>query len=152
MTTVDAREWAGALSEAASKGYVYLDLLTAVDDGDRIDVIARVLDPSTMDAVMLTTSVASEDPLLPSIVASHPAAAWHERETAEMFGVTFAGHPDPRPLILRSVHERPPLRRSTPLVERLATPWPAAVDPAVERRPRRQQLPPGVRTEWVDQP
>ncbi len=49
------------------------------------------------------TLVASLDPArpeLPSISAAVPAANWHEREAQDLFGITFSGHPDPRPLVL----------------------------------------------------
>lgn len=37
---------------------------------------------------------------LPSTVPVYRAAQWHERECAEMFGITFLGHPDPRHILL----------------------------------------------------
>ena len=40
------------------------------------------------------------DPRLPSSTAVHRGAQWHERECAEMFGITFEGHPDPRHILL----------------------------------------------------
>jgi Ni,Fe-hydrogenase III large subunit len=57
---------------------------------------------------------------IPSATAVTPAAAWHERELADQFGVTFKDHPDPRPLVfhenwpdgvhpLLSVTGRPPI-------------------------------------------
>jgi Ni,Fe-hydrogenase III large subunit/Ni,Fe-hydrogenase III component G len=49
------------------------------------------------------TLVASLDPArpeLPSISAPIPAANWHEREAQDLFGIAFAGHPDPRPLVV----------------------------------------------------
>jgi Ni,Fe-hydrogenase III large subunit/Ni,Fe-hydrogenase III component G len=49
------------------------------------------------------TLVASLDPALPtlpSISAKVPAANWHEREAQDLFGITFAGHPDPKPLVV----------------------------------------------------
>jgi NADH-quinone oxidoreductase subunit C len=39
-------------------------------------------------------------PSLPTSVPIYRAAQWHERECAEMFGITFAGHPDPRHILL----------------------------------------------------
>ena len=40
------------------------------------------------------------EPRLPSSAAVHRGAQWHERECAEMFGITFEGHPDPRHILL----------------------------------------------------
>jgi len=37
---------------------------------------------------------------LPSLVDLSPAANWYEREVHDLFGVEFAGHPDPSPLLL----------------------------------------------------
>jgi NADH-quinone oxidoreductase subunit C len=37
---------------------------------------------------------------LPSTVPVYRASQWHERECAEMFGITFVGHPDPRHILL----------------------------------------------------
>lgn len=39
------------------------------------------------------------------------SANWHERETAELFGVQFVGHPDPRNLLLPANWEGFPLRK-----------------------------------------
>jgi NADH-quinone oxidoreductase subunit C len=148
MTAVDREQWPQALAELRLAGFASLDFLTAVDRGDQLEVVARVVDPSTGTAELVTTRVPSDDPVLPTVTAELPAAGWHERETAEMFGVVFVGHPDLRPLLLGSAPFAPPLRRSTPLVERTATPWPGAVDDG--GRARRRQLPPGVQPEWVE--
>lgn len=39
-------------------------------------------------------------PSLPTSAVVYRAAQWHERECAEMFGITFTGHPDPRNILL----------------------------------------------------
>ena len=51
------------------------------------------------------------DPRLPSSVPVHRAAQWHERECAEMFGITFEGHPDPRHILLPDDWIGSPLRK-----------------------------------------
>ena len=48
----------------------------------------------------LKTLVAKPELKVGSIGAFLPAADWIEREMAEMYGVTFEGHPDPRHLLL----------------------------------------------------
>jgi NADH-quinone oxidoreductase subunit C len=50
-----------------------------------------------------------------SVVGIWPTADWHERETAEMFGITFKGHPDPRKLLLPEGWTVHPLRKDFPL-------------------------------------
>ena len=152
IADVESGAWAATLASLASDGYRLLDVLTAVDRGDTLEVVARVVATDPLASTTVRTSVAAVLPRLASITGSHPAAAWHEREVAEQFGLDFDGHPDPRPLLHRLAPAQPPLRKSTPLIERVATPWPAAADAGADRRPRRPQLPPGVRPEWVTGP
>jgi len=49
-------------------------------------------------------------------------ANWHERETAEMYGITFNGHPDPRKLLLPDYWNVHPLRKDFPLQGTADTP------------------------------
>ena len=50
-----------------------------------------------------------------SVVDVWPTADWHERETAEMYGITFNDHPDPRKLLLPEHWTVFPLRKDFPL-------------------------------------
>ncbi len=50
-------------------------------------------------------------PALPSSVPVYRAAQWHERECAEMFGITFERHPDPRNILLPDDWVGHPLRK-----------------------------------------
>ncbi|MGJ3560607.1 NADH-quinone oxidoreductase subunit C [Streptomyces sp. INA 01156] len=72
-------------------------------------------------------------------------AAWHERETYEMFGVDFAGHPALDHLLLPDNFEGHPLRKDFVLAARVAKAWPGpgAGEPAagVEHGgPKRRQM------------
>ena len=46
-----------------------------------------------------------------SVAPIWPTANWHERETAEMYGITFLNHPDPRKLLLPEEWTVHPLRK-----------------------------------------
>ncbi len=63
-----------------------------------------------------------DDAKMPTLTGVWPAAAWYERETHELFGITFEGHPDLRPLLLPEDWDHtPPLRRDVPVhVEEVA--------------------------------
>ena len=63
-------------------------------------------------AVTMERSViAGEKPVFPGFSDLWKAAEWHERETAELFGVEFEGHPYPRRLLLPADWEGYPLRK-----------------------------------------
>lgn len=57
-----------------------------------------------------------------------PGADWHERETWEMYGIDFVGHPEIRHLYLPGEFEGFPLRKDFPLLARVVKPWPGLTD------------------------
>ena len=57
-----------------------------------------------------------------------PGADWHERETWEMYGIDFIGHPEIRHLYLPGEFEGFPLRKDFPLLARVVKPWPGLTD------------------------
>lgn len=155
---VPADRWLDALVAVRDAGGTYLDFLTAVDDGDTLAVVVHLARADAAEHLLLRTRVDAAEPRLESAVPVLPGAEWHERETAEMFGVEFVGHPDPRPLLTRPSLHAHPLRRSFVLAARVVRPWPGSKDPqdaaaapgARRGNPsRRRQPPPGVPEGWV---
>ena len=65
---------------------------------------------------------------VPSWVSVYAGANWHERETWEMFGINFVGHPGLRHIYLPGAFEGNPLRKDYPLLARRVKPWPGIVD------------------------
>jgi NADH-quinone oxidoreductase subunit C len=57
------------------------------------------------------------EPRVPSVTSVWPGANWFERETFDLFGVTFDGHPDLRRILLPQDFHGHPLRRDAPLVQ-----------------------------------
>ncbi len=94
----------------------------------RFQVLARVFDVRTSVGLLLKVDVPDEDATVASWVPVYAGANWHERETWEMFGIRFAGHPDLRKLYLPTGFEGFPLRKDYPLLARLVKPWPGIVD------------------------
>ncbi|WP_051718063.1 NADH-quinone oxidoreductase subunit C [Streptomyces megasporus] len=152
LLTVDvpAERWIEALTAARDElGCTYFDWLSAVDEpGAGFAVCAHLAALGTpVRGLLVRTTVPHERPELPTATGVYAGAAWHERETHEMFGVVFAGHPNPAPLLLPDGFEGHPLRKDFVLAARVAKAWPGAKEPGESGAggPRRRQtLPPGV--------
>ena len=94
----------------------------------RFQLIARVERPGTGLGINVKADVADDDLVAPTWSHVYRGANWHEREAWEMFGITFAGHPQLTHLYLPTEFEGFPLRKDFPLLARLVKPWPGLVD------------------------
>lgn len=154
--------WLDAL--LAARDHLGLDLfdwLSAVDQMDAdpagLDVVAHLVDSTSGNGsgqglvrAMLRTRVPASDLRVASATGVWRGAAWHERETHEMFGIGFEGNPRLEPLLLSAAAPQAPLRKDSVLVARAARPWPGEKDPSDSggRGRRRRALPPGVPDDW----
>jgi NADH:ubiquinone oxidoreductase subunit C len=103
----------------------------ARDDG--FDVIAVLYSTSTGMRVALRTRCdgGREAPSCPSITDVYRGANWMERETWDMFGIDFPGHPGLAPRLLTVENfEGWPLRKDFRLASRVVKPWPGVKEPA----------------------
>ncbi|HEY9440816.1 MAG TPA: NADH-quinone oxidoreductase subunit C, partial [Streptomyces sp.] len=153
LLTVDvpAASWIAALETARTElGCTYFDWLSAVDEpGTGFRVCAHVAAPrgGTVRRLLVRTTVPHDAPSLPSAVGVYAGAAWHERETHEMFGIGFEGHPHLVPLLLPEGFEGHPLRKDFVLAARVVKAWPGAKEPGESEHggpKRRTMQPPGV--------
>lgn len=94
----------------------------------RMQVFARVVNPVTHAAITVKADVPDDTMTVDSVADVYEGANWHEREAHEMFGISFAGHPDLRNMYLPSDFEGHPLRKDFPLLARMVKPWPGIVD------------------------
>lgn len=94
----------------------------------RFQMLARLNDTRRHVGVTIKADVPTEDLVVDSWVQVFAGANWHERETHEMFGIGFAGHPDLRNMYLPGDFEGYPLRKDFPLLARMVKPWPGIVD------------------------
>ncbi|MCK4384861.1 MAG: NADH-quinone oxidoreductase subunit C, partial [candidate division Zixibacteria bacterium] len=72
---------------------------TCIDYSDHMEVVYNLFSFTHRHKIAIKTSV-SRDGELDSATPVWNAANWHEREIAELFGITFKNHPDPRPILL----------------------------------------------------
>jgi NADH-quinone oxidoreductase subunit C len=90
--------------------------VTAVDypgRENRFDVIYHFLSPVLNTRVRLRGE-ANETTQVPSIIDVFPGSDWFERETYDLYGVIFVGHPDMRRLLTDYGFEGHPLRKDFP--------------------------------------
>jgi NADH-quinone oxidoreductase subunit C len=176
VAVVPAEQWIAALTAARDElGATFFDWLTGVDELENgYTIAAFVCAPADFaptdtalagsgpgfargQGLLLKTLVPRDHAELPSATTVYRGAAWHERETFEMFGVEFSGHPDLKPLLLPDGFEGHPLRKEFILASRVAKAWPGAKEPGESDRDRgraspgrRRMLPPGVPGEdWL---
>ena len=91
--------------------------VTAVDypkREKRFAVVYHLLSP-TLNARIRLRAEADETTQVPSIIEVFPGADWFERETYDLYGVIFTGHPDMRRLLTDYGFEGHPLRKDFPL-------------------------------------
>jgi NADH-quinone oxidoreductase subunit C len=99
---------AGDVAEAARRAkehellrYDYLRCLSGVDyQAEGIEVVYHLFSTRLLQKCVLKARVSGEGQSLPTVTGVWAGANWHERETAEMFNVVFAGHPYPEPILL----------------------------------------------------
>ena len=122
----------------------FFDVLLGTDLGDDLlEVVVRLWSVQHRHGVHLRTTCPADDPRVPSLTGVFAGAAWHERETAEMLGISFDGHPGLVPLLLPDGFPGHPLRKAFVLADRLTSSWPGAVEPG-ESEPNPRRVPPGV--------
>ncbi|MDR3605306.1 MAG: NADH-quinone oxidoreductase subunit C [Syntrophaceae bacterium] len=101
------------------------DFLTFVGGVDyypakpRFELVYQIYSVSNIQRLRLKSRVDETDAgpaCIQSVSKVWMTADWHERETAEMFGVVFRGHPDPRKLLLPDEWRVHPLRKDFPLL------------------------------------
>jgi Ni,Fe-hydrogenase III large subunit/Ni,Fe-hydrogenase III component G len=112
---VDAARLVTVAEHAVATGWRFASLVADQPAPDAIRLDYAFVVPHVRVPVVLRLELPADAPSVASIAAACPAASWAEREVADMFGVTFAASPDPRPLLH---HEdwpagRYPLRGST---------------------------------------
>jgi NADH-quinone oxidoreductase subunit C len=114
---VDAQQLADFLEACRDDDRLKFELLvdlSATDpskDGADLWINVQLLSLKFRHRLAIKCLVPKAAASLPSTVRVYRASQWHERECAEMFGVTFVGHPDPRNILLPDDWVGFPLRK-----------------------------------------
>lgn len=102
---------------------------TGYAGGDtRFQVFARFANVKDHWGITVKADAGDENPSIGTLTKVFAGADWHERETWEMYGIDFIGHPALRKLYLPADFEGYPLRKDFPLLSRMVKPWPGIVD------------------------
>jgi NADH-quinone oxidoreductase subunit C len=78
---------------------------------ERFEVVVELLDLAGRRRVRVRCQVPGDGPEVPSLFDVWPGTEAHERETYDMFGISFAGHPDPSRILMPEDWEGHPLRK-----------------------------------------
>lgn len=97
-------------------GVDYLGMEAAVRPTQlRFAVVYHLLSLTHNQRIRVKTYLPEVDPAVPTVTGVHPSAGWYERETYDMYGITFTGHPDLRRLLTDYDFVGFPLRKDFPL-------------------------------------
>ena len=117
---IDAERWlevARWLRDDESTDYNVLVDVTAVHWPHRdppVEIVAHLYSHSKNDGLRLKARVGDTGPIA-SLTPLWKSADWNERETFDMFGVVFTGHPDLRRILMPEDYTDHPLRKELPL-------------------------------------
>jgi NADH-quinone oxidoreductase subunit C len=85
------------------------------DTGRELHAVYHFTSMTYNRRIRVEVSVPDADPHIPSIVAIYPTNDWHERETFDMFGIVFDGHPALTRILMPDDWPGHPQRKDYPL-------------------------------------
>jgi NADH-quinone oxidoreductase subunit C len=98
--------------------FTFLEDLTTVDRfplEPRFELNYQLLSIEKVLRLRLRVKLAGADPSIQTVTGVWPTANWHERETFDLFGIRFHGHPDLRRILMPEDWEGYPLRKDYPV-------------------------------------
>ncbi|MCZ7628200.1 MAG: NADH-quinone oxidoreductase subunit C [Microthrixaceae bacterium] len=124
----DREEYVGLVESLRADGYWLCVDLCGVDyltyeaprglpegvEAERFEVVVGLVDPTGRRRLRVRVQVPGDDPTIDSLVAVHPGVDAYERETWDLFGITFEGHPGLSRILLPDTWEGHPLRKDSP--------------------------------------
>lgn len=83
---------------------------------NRFEVLINLYSLTHRMYLRVKVQVGEEHPVMDSLTGVWAAANWHERETFDMYGIRFEGHPDLRRMYMPEDFQYYPLRKDFPLM------------------------------------
>jgi NADH-quinone oxidoreductase subunit C len=105
------KDLAGRLKADPDAGYETLNWIAGVDRRTALESVYHVYSWKTNTYLELHVEVPRARPEIDSVTSVWPAADWHERESWDMVGIVYAGHPDLRRILLKDDFVGHPLRK-----------------------------------------
>jgi NADH-quinone oxidoreductase subunit C len=84
-------------------------------DGERLHSVYHLTSMTYRRRIRLEVSVTDADPHIPSVTAVYPTADWQERETWDLFGIVYDGHPALTRIMMPDDWDGHPQRKDYPL-------------------------------------
>jgi NADH/F420H2 dehydrogenase subunit C len=81
---------------------------------ERFEVVVNFLSHARNERIRVICEIPDNDPTVPSLVPLYPGANFPERETYDLFGITFEGHPDLTRILMPDDWHGYPLRKDDP--------------------------------------
>jgi len=117
-------QYVSVIKSLADEGYEMCVDLTGVDylampqriigfdiQAERFEVVVNLLSLSQRKRIRVRVQVPAEDATMPTLFDIHPGTEAHERETFDMFGIVFIGHPDMTRILMPEDWDGHPLRK-----------------------------------------
>jgi NADH-quinone oxidoreductase subunit C len=99
------------LKELPELGYPTCNWVAGVDHVTHLESVYHLYSWSTNTYLEVHVLIPRDDAVCDSVCDLFPAANWHERESWDMVGIRYAGHPDLRRILLRDEFVGHPLRK-----------------------------------------
>jgi NADH-quinone oxidoreductase subunit C len=117
-------QYVSVIKSLADEGYEMCVDLSGVDylamphrtigfgiQAERFEVVVNLLSLSQRKRIRVRVQVPADDATMPTLFDIHPGTEAHERETFDMFGVVFTGHPDMTRILMPEDWDGHPLRK-----------------------------------------
>ena len=117
-------QYVSVIKALADEGYEMCIDLTGVDylempartvgfgiQPERFELVVNLLSLSQRKRIRVRVQVPADDVTIPTLFDIHPGTEAHERETFDMFGIVFSGHPDMTRILMPEDWDGHPLRK-----------------------------------------